>query len=193
VAFDPRFNVSQAELKDDITKAAALWNDALQRQVFIEGKNPYLPIYVQYGAAQSEVDTTVSLQTDIDAAKRAMTDEANRYATLKTQNERDASLKTYYALKSRVDADVAKNNAAVVEGDITTGRYVDDAAGPRVYIYGFQTKIDLEITLMHEFGHALGLGHVSGNDSIMSTSSKSTSMTLSPQDIAEMKTVCGDN
>jgi len=36
-----------------------------------------------------------------------------------------------------------------------------------INIYEFREKADLEMTLIHEFGHALGIGHLSNPDSIM--------------------------
>jgi hypothetical protein len=191
--FDPAFNISQAELEADVQQAAALWNDQLGTQVLVERSNPELPVYFEYGSSQQTLNTVSSLSVDIEAAKQAMTDEANRYQTLTTQADKDASLKKYYALKAQVDADIAKNNATVSAGNVEDGRYVADNAGTRIYIYGFKTKADLLITLAHEFGHALGLEHVSGGDSIMSPSSDSTNLVLSPEDITELKRVCGTN
>jgi hypothetical protein len=39
--------------------------------------------------------------------------------------------------------------------------------GTGINIYEFREKADLEMTLIHEFGHALGIGHLSNPDSIM--------------------------
>lgn len=63
----------------------------------------------------------------------------------------------------------------------------------RINVYKFSTKEELVLVIAHEFGHALGIGHVEEEGSIMyylATERDSTS--LSGADIAAFQAVCGD-
>jgi hypothetical protein len=64
----------------------------------------------------------------------------------------------------------------------------------RINIYKFSNERELVGVLAHEFGHALGIGHVEGDSSVMyylleDTSSQSV---LSEADMAAFVTLCGD-
>jgi hypothetical protein len=65
--------------------------------------------------------------------------------------------------------------------------------GGQVNVYQFGNKRDLVLALAHEFGHALGMGHVSNPKSIMyylTGINAENSPTLSAEDLAELKKVC---
>ena len=206
VAYDPRFGISQAEFVSDVEEAASVWNAALGRAVFVESKNPVLAVYMQYGDFELAASTASSTAADIDQAKQRMTAAANTYAALQAQvaaaqargqdatalkKEMNNALASYYALKAQVDADVA-TASALPQGDIQEGRYVADEQGIRIYIYGFQKKVELKRALIHEFGHALGLNHVPNPDSIMYPSNASGNLALTHEDLAEMVRACAD-
>jgi hypothetical protein len=65
--------------------------------------------------------------------------------------------------------------------------------GEAINIYEFQEMNDLELTLIHEFGHALGLDHTQNPQSIMYPMIGEQNMdnpALTSDDIAELKNVC---
>lgn len=65
--------------------------------------------------------------------------------------------------------------------------------GQEINIYEFKQEQDLELTLIHELGHAIGLGHVSNPQSIMYYmlgDQDLNSPHLSAEDLAELKNVC---
>ena len=84
------------------------------------------------------------------------------------------------------------NQAEYISGKtrlLTLGR----SNGGRVNVYQFGNKKDLILALSHEFGHALGMGHVENPKSIMyyiTGINAETTPAPSSEDLAELKRVC---
>ncbi|MCA9363753.1 matrixin family metalloprotease [Candidatus Kaiserbacteria bacterium] len=81
------------------------------------------------------------------------------------------------------------NNQFSESSEFTQGDYQGDA----IHIYQYDSYAELVLVLAHEFGHALSLGHVEGEDAIMyhlmEEQSLNTGVTL--YDTAEFERVCG--
>jgi len=63
-----------------------------------------------------------------------------------------------------------------------------------IYVFAFRNRQELEMTLAHEFGHALGMGHVEGSKSVMSKSVEAGAegrVKLSKADLAELRRCLG--
>ena len=68
--------------------------------------------------------------------------------------------------------------------------------GEAINIYQFQRMSDLELTLMHELGHYLGLSHVENPESVMHYligDQNLNNPSLTKEDVDEMKRVCKIN
>lgn len=67
-----------------------------------------------------------------------------------------------------------------------------DFRGKEINIYAFANKNELALILAHELGHALGIGHVEGQESIMHylIGEQPETLTLSPYDQAAFTSVC---
>ncbi|MCI0597751.1 matrixin family metalloprotease [Candidatus Parcubacteria bacterium] len=70
------------------------------------------------------------------------------------------------------------------------GNYEEDREGRRISIYEFSNGTDLRRVLIHEMGHALGIGHVENPDSIMYSYNFGTDLALSEEDIAALRQAC---
>ena len=202
---DEKFDLTEAQAKPLIRRAAKLWNDALGKEVFVEAEDPEMPIYFVYGRVQRAVDTIDALANDIEAAKDEATKIANEYddlrkkyealnrrgqATEEMYNELISLQAQYYELRDRINADVAKSRGAIPEGELEEGKYTLDEEGSRIYIYGYQSETGLLRVLMHEFGHALGLEHVANKNSIMYPSNAGTNLSLTGEDRTELALAC---
>ena len=205
VVYDTAFGLPKEEILKYIHDAVAVWNTALGKEILVEGTNPKLPIRFEYDASQQTVDAVSTISSQIDATKKQQSAAADEYATLKEEydaaraegratqamaDQLDLVLKKYYTLKDKVSADIALGNSLIPKDEFEDGRYVSDNEGQRIYVYAFQNKRELMRTLIHEFGHALELEHVSNPDSIMYPMNKSTSLVLSAEDKAELVRAC---
>ncbi len=73
----------------------------------------------------------------------------------------------------------------------TEGLYKSSAMGQEIDIYEFSSRDKLVRVLAHELGHALGLDHISDPKAIMYTFNSGANMNLTPDDITELKALCG--
>jgi len=74
--------------------------------------------------------------------------------------------------------------------DFDQGNYVEDEAGKRITIFTFEDRMELKRVLAHEFGHALGIGHLEDAGAIMYSYNIGNTLTLTAQDIAALREVC---
>jgi hypothetical protein len=72
-------------------------------------------------------------------------------------------------------------------------RYVSDDKGERIVVYAFDDQEHLRRIFAHELGHALGLEHVGGEDSVMYPINKGNDLRLSAEDKAELERVCNQS
>lgn len=96
-------------------------------------------------------------------------------------------------LQDRASAAAA---VAAGHGPVGAGRYTRTAAGESIEVYLVTSYPDLVLTLAHELGHALGIGHVENPQSIMSavniglSSGRLAALMLSREDRAALEAVC---
>jgi predicted Zn-dependent protease len=83
------------------------------------------------------------------------------------------------------------NNNGLVGTQFEEGVYISDKEGKRINIYQFDNNIDLVRVLAHELGHSLRLQHNANTNSIMNPLNQGQDLSLSPEDLQELKTACG--
>jgi hypothetical protein len=71
------------------------------------------------------------------------------------------------------------------------GLYTSSAAGTAIDIYQFDNPQYLKQVLAHELGHALGLEHLDNSKAIMYYLNEGVNGTITPDDLAALKQVCG--
>lgn len=135
------------------------------------------------GEYQSLQQEKAALSADQDALNTQI---ALLNALADQLNEKVAELN---ALARNLNQEVARYNRNAGE-DFDQGKYIQDATGARIEIYGFTDGIELRRVLAHEFGHALGLGHTENPDSIMYSYNIGEEFELSAEDVAELREVC---
>lgn len=116
----------------------------------------------------------------------------------KVSNELAEIAKSINALSERGNQIIAQYNAGVNDynhefgepNEFTQGDY----QGTEINIYKFSTTLELEKVLIHEFGHALGIGHVEGSSSMMYylMADQPDSLAVSTEDMNAFHAVCED-
>ncbi len=179
-----------AELQRDYDeKEAAHKREAAAYEVKLNQYNEEVRRYNDMGGAPADVFAS------LEATRRALD------ADVVELNQKTETLQTLAAtineLGATVNELVTKYNADVEQfnrehdhpEEFTQGDYQDG----RIRIYEFSDQAELITVLVHEFGHALGLSHVEGKDSIMYylLENPSVSPVLSSEDKAAFLAVCG--
>jgi DNA repair exonuclease SbcCD ATPase subunit len=165
-----------ADRKESYDQSLAAYNDQV-RQVNDRG-----------GATESEFATLTQTQQTLERESqtlRRLADELNDVATqlneLSTESNR--LVQTY-------NQQVEAYNYQYGGGEkFTQGDYT----GKEIHIYKFSDQTELVTVLAHEFGHALGIGHVDGSGSLMYyllAEAEDQIPALSPSDLEAYNITC---
>lgn len=201
---------SEAELREDLeakegmSDTVAVQYDALIAE-FRSLESRYESRLVAYEEDLKEYNDEVSDWNDQGGAPEDVrADLAERADALKVEqdglqtfakrlNELIAELNRIGARGNRLIADynsiVEQYNTRFAHTDeFAQGDYTGDA----IHIYEFNTEEELTVVLAHEFGHALSIGHVEGESSIMYhlMEKQSTSEGLTPEDRGAYSEIC---
>lgn len=77
--------------------------------------------------------------------------------------------------------------------EFNEGEYVNGVSGALINIYQFDNENRLLRVLAHEFGHALGLGHLDNPKAIMYYLNEGINEKLTADDLGALKNLCGIN
>lgn len=255
---DDSFAISRAEAIDQIAVATAVWESAVDRELFVYDESADFTVDFVFDERQATADAEADQRADLDAqaaetaeleaklrelqreydelrddfdARRSVyeTDLATYNARVQSYNDQGGAPPEVFAQleaeRGRLDTEattldqltdelnalgqrinelaaqgqrqVEEYNAAVeaynaqfgYAREFTQGDYQGDA----IHIYKFSDYPELQRVLAHEFGHALGIGHVAGSSSLMYylMSDTNATPTLSAEDRAAYTAVCG--
>lgn len=256
---DERFNINEEEAREVLSKAEAVWENSLERDLFIYSDDASFAVNFIYDERQQMASTEEEwrnkldleqeesrrvidevkeiaeeykgLQDTYDSKREAYEDRLAAYnAQVEEVNESGGASAPIYAelqkekgslsallnelisqeVQLNVQADdinklgdlgnslIEKYNAEVLKynevyGDLdlyTQGDFQRD----RINIYKFSDLVELEKVIVHEFGHALGVGHVEGGQSMMYylMAEQPDDVVLSEEDRQAFVTICGD-
>jgi predicted Zn-dependent protease len=137
------------------------------------------------GATKEEYDV---MMVELDALKKeADTFETRRLELNKDMETINAKVKRYNELIEYVNGLIRRSNT-VGSRTFTEGRFSPSINTIDIFQYSDETK--LRRVLIHEFGHALGIGHVENVQSIMYSFNSGTSTSLSEEDKQALRESC---
>lgn len=142
------------------------------------------------GAPQTEFEALQKTEQSLKAEERTLAAEAKKLTDLAANlNEVSAQGNS---IISEYNQGVVQYNQTYTGGEeFTQGEY----NGNSIEIYHFKDQTELRNVLVHEFGHAIGLPHVEGAQSIMYylMNEQPATSELSDSDLAALGSVCKPN
>jgi predicted Zn-dependent protease len=211
--FDDRQAHAEAEIRvrKELDVEAAK-NDTLVRELE-QLSSTYQALEAAYEAARavyerslSDYNETVTRYNDQGGAPEAVFQELE---TQRVTLSKEADALTRQAselaeLAATLNAAVDESNRRIEAYNETVSRYNEEFAVGREFtqgdfqrteinVYKFTNERELVAVLAHEFGHALGIGHVAGTSSIMyyMLEEQASAPELSSEDQAAFVAVCG--
>lgn len=257
---DERFGITEPEAREILAEAEAVWEEALERDLFVYTEDTDFTVNFMYDERQKEASTEEEWRIALDAKEGKTKStfaavESQQVAYEQQRKEYEASHASYETALASYNNEVEQINASggatpeqfealedqkadlnkernallALEKKLTTAgealnregeaanrlveaynaevaRYNEvygersgtftqgDYERERINVYTFSTKVELAKVLAHEFGHALGLGHVDGGDSLMYylMADQPDELSLSAEDTLAFVTACGD-
>jgi len=157
--------------KEDYEEAVAYWNS--------QGGAPKKE-FANLESQRQALNTEVREINDLNASLNQTV--VNLNATADRLNIQGKSINENVSAYNRVGQ---ANGPEFQEGE-----YISDKDGVRINIYQYKDYDKLYRVLAHEFGHALGLDHVSDPKAIMYTYNSGNNSELTSADLVELKRVC---
>ncbi len=137
------------------------------------------------GATKAEYD---AMMLELDALKKESEQfELRRKDLTRRMEEVNSRVKRYNELVEYANGLIRRSNS-IGSRTFTEGRFVPSSN--TIDIYQYSDEVKLRRVLIHEFGHALGIGHVENVQSIMYSFNSGTSTSLSEEDKEALKDVC---
>lgn len=150
---DKEFKLSHEEVVAALKKATQEWQDATGKKWFIVHSGGTLKVNFLFDGRQSSLDQMEEEQSQIKQ-------ESERLLTSNRPSEREAS-----EFLNRVDSYRRKYESTNVP--VPWAQHHTGQAGSSIDIFAFSNLEELHATLLHELGHAIGLGHLPQQESIM--------------------------
>lgn len=195
------------DTKEQTSEEIAEQYDALTK-TYTTKEAAYTERVAAYDARRDAFNQTVATYNDAGGAPPAefarLEREEKALNTQATQIEKEAAALTALAaeinqLSEQGNRIIEQYNSGVQTYNRNFGHANEftqgDYQGNSINIYTFSDREELVTVLAHELGHALSVGHVENESSVMYylMGKQPVTLTLSPEDLAAFTEVCGDS
>ncbi len=141
----------------------------------------------QGGASHDDYAQMMRDKKCLDASQKVL--ELKRLEVNRLASEVNQLVGKYNALVNNINSNIDVINESA-DREFEQGEYVQEGFEKAINIYEFEKRSDLVRVLVHEFGHALGVDHNENPESIMYHLNEGEGLTLSVEDIRDLKIVC---
>jgi hypothetical protein len=180
---DSRFNVSAYDVRNAASNAAGAWNTAAGKRVLWFDKTHGIPLNLVFDTNHTAIAENIALVGEI----RRLAAEIDY---LRPQFERNQS----QDLADRINRSIRHYNRLITTYNQTPQTEIKQGSyRANMEIYAFADTTDLKVVIAHEFGHALGIGHVDVPEAVMKARSMIgtvSTLRLQPADIDALKKSC---
>jgi predicted Zn-dependent protease len=169
----------------------------VDEDLYNELKKEYDNYVVQYNSINSKLDQLVSAYNQSGYKKKNAASDLSQIRLYESQ--RNDLVDKINNLQQQINNLAAKYNVTVknynnltesIDSEFEQGNYVFDAQNKEINIYQFDNKETLVAVLIHEMGHALGLGHSEDPADIMYSVNAGESQDITEEDLNNINNIC---
>jgi hypothetical protein len=179
---DPRFEIAAYDVSNAAFNAADAWNRAAGRRVLTYDKEHGIPLRLVYADDTANLANGLAELRELRKLDLTITDLKRQYDTNPSEY-----------IVNRINTHVVRYNQLVESlntrsrNDIKQGSFQTE-----LQIYAFADAADLQLVIAHEFGHALGIGHVEDANAVMSARQQvgTAAVQLNHSDAAALREQC---
>lgn len=202
---DLGFGMTEEDAKSALIEAEGIWEVKTGMNLFDLKDSGSLKISFNYDSRQSAADYLTAAERTYKKAEIEYNTEVNYWNERgdapedvfnELQNKSEDLKQLHGAWQNAIDnynLEIQKKQNKVAEYE---WQEKTDFLGnkslewERIKVYSFTSRAELVSTLAHEMGHALGMEHVTGKDSLLNSTSYGAVQEPSTQDMIELKRVC---
>lgn len=167
--------------KAEYNRLKSEYDDYISRYDSLNSKlDKMVSDYNQSGYKKKDAESTLSQIRSYESQRNALIDEING---LQTQINTLAS-------KYNLNVENYNNLTESIDSEFEQGNYVINDKKEEINIYQFDNKGALVAVLVHEMGHALGLGHAENPADIMYSVSAGESQSITEEDLESLRAIC---
>jgi predicted Zn-dependent protease len=169
----------------------------IDKDLYNELKSEYDNYIVQYNSINSKLDQLVLVYNQSGYKKKNAASDLSQIRSYESQ--RNDLVDKINNLQKQINSLAAKYNVTVknynnltesIDSEFEQGNYIFDAQNKEINIYQFDNKETLVAVLVHEMGHALGLGHSEDPLDIMYSVNAGESQNITKDDITNINNIC---